>query len=115
MRQRVLLGLNLALLLAMITVGLYRHGPAYFPYIMGAGAIYFLMSSWLQQRAPEQATIASVGCAWGWLAIVDGLLSQSLPGMLVGAAAMVVWVMSGLRTDAPKPAKSGRAKKTAKR
>lgn len=115
MRQRLLLGLNLTLAIAMSTVGLYRHGPAYFPYIMGAGAIYFLVSTWLQQRAPEQATVAGIGCAWGWLAIVDGLLNQFLPGMLVGAAAMVVWVTSGLRTEPPKPTKLDTTKKTAKR
>lgn len=84
--------LNLALLIVLSVLGVAAYGAMYVPYVAGAVAIFYLVSSFVRPKDPSRATIAGLGCAWGWLSISNGVLRSTPASLIIGVIAFVVWL-----------------------
>jgi len=84
--------LNLSLLLLLSALGVATYGAMYALFIAGAAMVYYLVSSFVRLRAPERAVVAGLGCAWGWLSAVNGVLRSAPASLVIGVIAFVLWI-----------------------
>jgi len=84
--------LNLLLLVILSGLGLAASGVIYLVAIAIACGVYYVVSNFVKLKAPSRATTAGLGCAWGSLSIINGVLRATPFSIVIGIMAYVIWV-----------------------
>lgn len=92
MSDRTEAGFNLVLLVVLSGLGVVEHGVIYLLYIAAAVLVYYVVSGFVRTRAPGRALTSGLGCAWGSLSIINGVLRGTPVSIVIGAMAFVIWV-----------------------
>ncbi|MDP2872599.1 MAG: hypothetical protein Q8P31_08695 [Bacillota bacterium] len=92
MSDRTEAALNLGLLVVLSGLGVATHGFIYVIYIVLACAIYYVVSNFVRPKAPSRAITAGLGCAWGSLSMVNGVLQSAPFSIGIGLMAFLIWV-----------------------